>query len=185
MKMKKSINRGKLCKEPGCTHFARSKERCINHYKTKRKEEERRMCLPIKVGITGTRYGMSNKQKDRLQQFLKEKQILEIHHGKCIGADEQAHTLALDKTANIPKIIIHPPVDKRLEAKIQTNCDELEGIEIIELEPKEYILRNHDIVDSVDVLVATPKTKYESVRSGTWSTVRYARKKGIIVIILY
>jgi hypothetical protein len=38
--------------------------------------------------------------------------------------------------------------------------------------------RNHDIVDQADVMIATPRTMQEEQRSGTWATIRYARKKG-------
>ena len=43
--------------------------------------------------------------------------------------------------------------------------------------PKPYLDRNRDIVDACEVLLATPDGP-ERLRSGTWSTVRYARKIG-------
>ena len=36
--------------------------------------------------------------------------------------------------------------------------------------------RNHDIVERCDLLIATPHTVEEQLRSGTWATIRYARK---------
>jgi hypothetical protein len=44
------------------------------------------------------------------------------------------------------------------------------------LEPKLYMERNHDVVHACDFLLALPGTDHEVVRSGTWATVRYARK---------
>ena len=44
------------------------------------------------------------------------------------------------------------------------------------LPPKDYLDRNHDIVDQTDLLIATPKENTEVLRSGTWATIRYAKK---------
>ena len=44
--------------------------------------------------------------------------------------------------------------------------------------------RDRDIVDSVELVVATPKDNKEELRSGTWYTVRqaYQRKKPVKLI---
>jgi hypothetical protein len=44
--------------------------------------------------------------------------------------------------------------------------------------------RNRAIVAAVDVLVAAPLEDREVQRSGTWATVRSARRKGIPVVML-
>ena len=56
--------------------------------------------------------------------------------------------------------------------------------EVYMRKPKPYLERNKDIVDETGLLIATPKGE-EIVRSGTWSTIRYARKnhKKIIIIM--
>jgi len=52
-------------------------------------------------------------------------------------------------------------------------------------EAKPYLDRNQDIVDGADILIAAPNEDKEIVRSGTWSTVRYARKsKKKIILVL-
>ena len=43
-------------------------------------------------------------------------------------------------------------------------------------EPQPYLQRNHNIVNECDMLVAFPSTSNEVLRSGTWSTIRYAKK---------
>jgi hypothetical protein len=45
--------------------------------------------------------------------------------------------------------------------------------------------RNHDIVDETELLIACPGELAEAVRSGTWATVRYARKLGRPIVIFW
>lgn len=125
-----------------------------------------------KIGFTGTQDGMTPKQTIALWQQLSLISHLEFHHGDCIGADEEAHDIARLVGA---KIVGHPPTNEVKRAFCY--FDE-------EREPKEYIARNHDIVDETQLLIATPKSTVEEVRSGTWATVRYARKIGREVVIL-
>jgi hypothetical protein len=51
------------------------------------------------------------------------------------------------------------------------------------LPEREYLQRNRDIVDATDVLLAAPDGP-ERVRSGTWSTVRYAYRAGRGVLLV-
>lgn len=46
---------------------------------------------------------------------------------------------------------------------------------------EDYLDRNREMVDGADVLIAFPKTAEEETRSGTWATIRYARKVGVEV----
>ena len=98
----------------------------------------------------------------------------EFHHGDCFGADAQAHRYALlcDPTV---KIVIHPPVDPRKRAYCSG---------ALLLEEKPYLVRNKEIVGMSDVILAAPKD-LEELRSGTWSTIRYAAKKLKPVLIVY
>jgi len=131
----------------------------------------------MNIGFTGTQIGMTIPQMVTFQDLLLDKtkltnlaeQLFEsetywLHHGDCCGADAQAHQIA--KRCGL-MVYIHPPVIDTLRAFCEGD--------IIQ-KPKDYIKRNHDIVDTCQVLIATPKGK-EEVRSGTWATVRYAKKK--------
>jgi hypothetical protein len=51
-------------------------------------------------------------------------------------------------------------------------------------EPKPYRVRNRDIVRDTETLIATPSEPVELLRSGTWSTVRFARKLGRAVWVI-
>lgn len=99
---------------------------------------------------------------------------IEFHQGQCIGADHDA--LVLVKSQGGAWTVSHPPLD---DSKIHSiPCDET-------WPAKDYLSRNHDIVDITDLLIVAPETKEETRRSGTWITYRYAEKmeKPIFLIL--
>jgi hypothetical protein len=137
----------------------------------------------VSIGFTGTSGNVA------INQWLVLKIVLKIvfekfrdsgvqsggfHHGDCVGADAMAHKEALHYGH---EITIHPSINEYKRAF----C---EGAKII-LPARDYIDRNHDIVDACDVLFACPGTMEEQLRSGTWATIRYARKQGKKLIIVY
>lgn len=129
----------------------------------------------MKIGFTGTQQGMTKAQKRAFWTIINSYNLSEFHHGDCIGADFNAHQIVL--AYNKSEIIIHPPINgsKRQNCKWFTEIKPAKG----------YLERNHDIVDSTDMLIATPKEYDEQLRSGTWATVRYARKTNKKLIIIY
>lgn len=126
-----------------------------------------------RIGFTGTQLGMTTEQIVAVDILLFDDLIAEwVHHGDCIGADADFHRLA--KLSGL-KTHGHPPINPNKRA--WCDFDEIE-------EEKEYLDRNKDIVDAVDFMIACPKEFREQLRSGTWSTIRYARiqrKPGVIV----
>ena len=124
------------------------------------------------IAFSGTQTGMTIKQETELMAYLA-LHCTCLHHGDCIGADAQAHSIA--RSLLIP-ICIHPPIKKDKRAF----CTEYSSI----YAPKEYLSRNHEMVDVCEALIACPKTKEEVWRSGTWATIRYASKMKKPVIIL-
>jgi hypothetical protein len=127
------------------------------------------------LGFTGTQLGMTWFQiQTILDMFRYQDKFTAVHHGDCLGADQQMHHLAL--LAGL-KVVIHPPQDPRKRAY----CS---GANVTVLDAFPYLIRNHDIVDACHELVATPKTHVEELRSGTWATIRYARKVGKPVHII-
>jgi len=117
------------------------------------------------VGFTGTRAGMTAAQAETVRRLLRELRPAEFHHGDCVGADEQAHALAM--RAGV-RVIIHPPEYGRHRAW----C--LGAAAVLDVKP--YMERNADIVAACSILIATPQQAGEIVRSGTWATVRRGRK---------
>jgi hypothetical protein len=120
----------------------------------------------MKIGFTGTREGMSRVQAHHCQLvlawlFAASKLRPELHYGRheraVLLADQEAATLA---TA----------LGYQSEPHYAMVGEELD--------------RNREIVAAVSVLIAAPLTDKEEQRSGTWATVRAARKKGIPVVML-
>lgn len=96
-----------------------------------------------------------------------------LHLGDCIGADTQAYTEAIRLGV---KTIGHPPTNPQKRSFL--TYDE-------ERPAKPYLARNLDIAtEGEDGVIATPQEFVEVLRSGTWATVRYARKLGRKVYII-
>jgi hypothetical protein len=130
-----------------------------------------------RVGFTGTQKGACPEQLALVEQLLKSlKQAghAEFHHGQCVGADEQAAKIA---KALGYRVVAHPGLAKD-PANLMFRSDWSENDEVREAKP--FIKRDRDIVDETHVMLAAPLTREEQVRSGTWTTVRYAKSRGRI-----
>lgn len=134
----------------------------------------------MKVGFTGTREGCTAAQRMSFLHWLQKQPgggVDELHHGCCVGADADAVGIA-DFMPRALAIIGHPPcVKSMVSAKAVEQSTTV-------LPAKPYLQRNHDIVDATDVLLACPQGPEEQ-RSGTWATIRYARKAGRNVVIFW
>lgn len=128
----------------------------------------------IQMGFTGTRSGLTPQQKHELGRIADDHLApAEFHHGDCKGADFEAFILF--KCSGLITVS-HPPTNSKHRAFTRNDK---------EFPPQDYLARNRSIVDKTDFLVACPRTKNEEVRSGTWATIRYARKRGKPVAIIY
>mgnify|MGYP003632171682 CR=1 FL=1 len=119
----------------------------------------------MKIGVTGTRSGMTRKQIEyatHLLTYYFEKGS-EFHHGDCIGADVETAKIA--KSLGY-KIVCHPPIKHDLRAFYP--ADEMN-------EELPYLKRNRNIVQQSEVLLAIPRYMTRS-RGGTWYTHDYAVK---------
>jgi hypothetical protein len=125
-----------------------------------------------RVGFTGTQETLNKFQLKSLKRLLSWCGNHVLHHGDCIGADASAHDIA-DQIGM--RVVIHPPINPTKRA-FKT------AMQVLECKP--YIERNHDIVGMTDWLIACPKGGEEQ-RSGTWATVRYARKQNKLIWIVY
>lgn len=130
----------------------------------------------IGVGFTGTRFGMTEAQKEKVALILETPdEPVKAHHGDCIGADSDFHDICSGHY-NVKIIVAHPPSNPSKRAWKKANFVRRE---------KPYLDRNRDIVDEAEIVIATPQGYDEGARSGTWSTIRYARRKRIRLFIVY
>lgn len=133
----------------------------------------------LSVGFTGTQVGMTDKQKERLTELLTSLDF-EAHHGGCWGSDIEFHDIA----GNLPgcrSIIVH------LSHLQGPGCEftvPFVKCPVQVLPPLPPLDRNQDIVRCSELVIACPKEDHEVVRSGTWATVREARKAGVMLVIL-
>lgn len=122
----------------------------------------------MKLGFTGTRKGVTLEQRKAVAELIASLKPKEFHHGDCVGSDEEVHALIREHAVDC-KVVIHPPLIDAARAYCEGD----------EVRPsKAYLSRNRDIVNATDALAATPGEPYEVLRSGTWSTVRFAAKVG-------
>ena len=124
---------------------------------------------------------MTERQTLALAQLVQSSVWSEFHHGGCIGADAQAHALVLTwkqrRESNHPAIHNHPAC---LPKEVIGVCPDPDAL----YAPMEPLTRNRVIVDNISLLVAAPRGLAEVQRSGTWSTIRYARVQNVPVLIL-
>jgi hypothetical protein len=121
------------------------------------------------IGFTGSRAGLTSSQRELLTNSLQELKhtYMYFHHGDCVGADEEANDIA-KKIGYY--IVIHPPTNPKQRAY----CPISEFCTILPSKP--YLKRNQEIVLASSILIAAPSSSKEQLRSGTWATVRFARK---------
>lgn len=144
-----------------------------------------------KIGFTGSRKGMTQKQVAELLKLIVFNHPFELHHGDCVGADAKAHKYYSTYPEPGKRIVIHPPINDELRA--YCHLDKIIDDTIIKVrEEKHYLDRNRDIVDETDFLLAFPNGSDRSYgragksrQGGTWYTIRYARSINKPVTIVY
>ena len=143
------------------------------------------------IGFTGTRKldrvskSRINDMRNWIERTVKNRfriyhpdTVFSWHHGDCVGGDELFHTILNDELRLRNQVVIHPPTNETHRAFCKGRV-----IRVI-LPAKPYLIRNKEIVNSSKILLALPKDRErEEKRSGTWATVRYARKQGVEVVL--
>jgi hypothetical protein len=125
----------------------------------------------MRIGVTATRKGLSERQKTFFREYISRGD--QLHHGDCIGGDAELDRIAEEMGV---ERVAHP-CDL---AGQRAYCD----AEIV-LSPARPLERNRHIVDGSQVILAFPSSRTEERRSGTWATIRYARKRGATLHIIY
>lgn len=126
------------------------------------------------VGVTSTRKGLNEVQRLWVTFFLKEHQVNVLHHGDCVGGDDELAKMFHQKGTYV---IAHPAhTINKYKAKCQIN-------DLI-LSPDDTLARNQTIVRHSELVLGFPYTIEEEVRSGTWFTIRHAKKLKVPVLVI-
>lgn len=136
--------------------------------------------MTVHIGFTGTQNGMTSPQIMAAVHLVERLGATDLHHGSCVGADEELHRGVMFGGLDHLRIHSHPST---LWAK-RAECYLREGLDI-PYGAKPPLERNRDIVDACEALIAAPKESAETLRSGTWATIRYCRKVGKPVLIVW
>lgn len=132
------------------------------------------------VGFTGAQGGMTPVQGFVFRSILpRVPDLTEFRHGDDAGADAQAHDFAV-RLVGEDRIVVHPPDNPRRRAFRRAGTV---------LEPAPYLARDRDLVNALAAtdgfLIAAPGQDHEVTRSGTWATVRWARRRGVPRVIVW
>ncbi len=132
------------------------------------------------IGVTGTRYGLTDRQKFVLAATLASHLPESFRHGDAVGADDEAAE-AMDSIRRLlglhTRIVCHPPSDEKLRA-FNKRSDEI-------LSAKTHFARNRDIVDACDLLIVLPLQNEWQPRGGTFFTHDWAVKKNRPVLVIW
>lgn len=149
-------------------------------------EREANEPMAFVVGFTGTRNGMTDAQRTKMEaslsmlyhehsRVLPDVPIVGLH-GDCVGADADFDALCREagwETWCRP--CTHP--DMRMRAR--TGAREIAS-------PMAPMVRNRAIVAQAHVMFACPPTK-ERIKSGsgTWATIGFAKRAGVPLTIVF
>lgn len=125
----------------------------------------------MRISFTGTSHqDLTKQQWGDLLAYLTEhrKHINRIYHGDCINADAQFHQL-VEHLEMRHLVVLFPPKSSKKRAFCTAP---------VIAPPAPYLKRNRKLAEMGDILLAAPAQEHEVLRSGTWSTVRYARALG-------
>lgn len=135
------------------------------------------------LAFTGTREGLTAAQRAALSSVEAPRKVL---HGGAVGADSEFHAFVLSQTIPYGVIIEVWPCDPtRAEFwKRQKDGVFYSGRDYVVHPIEAPLIRNRLMVERCSRLLACPATAHEVLRSGTWATVRAARKLGKPVTIV-
>lgn len=145
----------------------------------------------MKIGFTGTRNGMTPEQITVVAQIFDNYLCIELHHGACVGADQDAVAILKGGGADEDGdwayfIVAHPGISAGSRTEENPHLSQ----RAIELscevrETKTHFARNRDIVNETDLLIACPPCEPMPDSGGTAYTVNYAKKCGKPFVIVY
>lgn len=138
----------------------------------------------MKIGFTGTRKGMTPEQKKAVETIFLDYCGIELHHGACIGADEDAVVILKTLDYSADSAIAHPGVSAKGGDNAFLSHRAVE-LSVRSVQPKTHFARNRDIVNETELLIACPPCEPLPESGGTSYTVGYAKKVKKPVLIVW
>jgi hypothetical protein len=120
---------------------------------------------------------MTQAQKAAVREIVARSPFAKACHGDCVGADAEFDEIAREH--GLARYIFPCDIESA-----RAHC-ELRGANQLN-EPAKPLLRNRWIVNATmgGIMIATPKEASEVLRSGTWATVRLARRQGVTLHVI-
>lgn len=130
----------------------------------------------LTAAFSGTRKGLTRPQEEALSALLARLTPALLVHGSAIGADCQAHAIALAQA--IPVEVYPSDVPAQQATACYTHARKVHPA-------RPPLGRNADMVALCQVLIACPAKREEQRRGGTWSTWRLAWRQRKRVYTIY
>lgn len=125
------------------------------------------------LGFTATQRGLTAEQRGQVRLIIATTRPSAVVHGGCVGGDDEidqvAEELGVDRVV-FPSTI----VSKRISTEVLRSRNRSR---VMIMAPRPPLERNPLIVDASHRMVACPGETQEKTRSGTWATIRYARRR--------
>lgn len=126
----------------------------------------------MKLGVTASQVGMTERQRRMFRARVIELRPSALVHGGCVGGDDDADIIAAE--LGVPRFVFPSTrLDKRVSDEVLRGRT---GSSVTIMPAKEPLERNPDIVAAVARMIACPRQSRMITRSGTWTTVRLARR---------
>jgi len=130
------------------------------------------------LAFTGSRSGLTPHQAAALEALLESLEgLTALHHGCCLGADEDCALLLAQINPSVLQVGHPCNLLAQVSQQALAVCRQV-------LPVRPPLNRNHDLVDAAQLLIACPDGP-ERLHSGTWATVRHARKQGKPIHLLW
>ena len=130
-------------------------------------------------GETGSRHGATRLQLASVGWLWSRYEIEQLHDGDCVGVDAQLFDLGM--LFCVERFVIHPPTNPKNRAYRGLRSLAEKAVSCIRRE-KPYFVRDRDVVDESEVIVACPnntldESDWANAKGGTWYTINYTLSK--------
>lgn len=126
------------------------------------------------ITVTGSRFGITDEQRQWLWDKVLQLDPDAIHHGACVGADQHAHSIGLKLGK---PLIVHPPLNTTWMMEPDWNHPN-----VTVLPADYYHSRDRAMVNASHIVLGLPNARQPlqgQKLSGTWYTLGYAHHRKV------